>query len=60
MRDSDKSPEKSKAIAFPACTSRLNFRVRGQFEIQILKVRLMNTTYFISILKKIELEPAII
>ena len=41
--------EKSKAIAFPACKckSRLNFLVRGQFEINILKVLLMNTTYFI-------------
>ena len=49
--------EKSKAIAFPAfkCKSRLNFRVRGQFEINILKVRLMNTTYFICILKKLNL-----
>ena len=47
--------EKSKA-----CKGRLNFRVRGQFEIKIFKVRLMNTTYFICILKKIELEPAII
>ena len=49
--------EKSKAIAFPACKckSRLNFRVRGQFEINILKVLLMNTTYFIWILKKLNL-----
>ena len=49
--------EKSKAIAFPACKckSRLNFRVRGQFEINILKVLLMNTTYFIFILKKFNL-----
>ena len=49
--------EKSKAIAFPACKckSRLNFRVRGQFEINILKVLLMNTTYFICILKKFNL-----
>ena len=41
--------EKSKAIALPACKckSQLNFRVRGQFEINILKVLLMNTTYFI-------------
>ena len=48
--------EKSKAIPFPACKckSRLNFPVRGQFEINILKVLLMNTTYFICI------EPAII
>ena len=28
---------KSKAIAFPACKTRLNFRVRGQFESKILK-----------------------
>ena len=52
--------EKSKAIAFPACKSRLNFRVRDQFEIKILKVWLMNTTYCLRILKKIELDPAII
>ena len=45
--------KKSKAIAFPACKSRLNFRVRGQLEIKILKVRLMNTTSFICILKKL-------
>ena len=45
--------EKSKAIAFPACKSRLNFRVRGQLDIKILKVRLMNTTSFICILKKL-------
>ena len=38
--------EKSKATAFPACKSRLNFRVRGQFEIKILMVQLMNITYF--------------
>ena len=44
-------------IAFPACkyNSRLNFRVRGPFEINILKVLLMNTTYFICILKKLNL-----
>ena len=47
--------EKSKAIAFRACKSRLKFRVRGQFEVKILKVRLMNTTYFIGILKKMNL-----
>ena len=47
--------EKSKAIAFPACKSRLNFRVRGQFEIKILKARLMSTTSFICILKKLNL-----
>ena len=54
--------EKLKAIAFPACKckSRLNFRVWGQFEIKILKVQLMNTTYFICSLKKLELEPAVI
>ena len=45
--------EKSKATAFPACKSRLNFRVRGQFEIKILKVRLMNTTSLICILKRL-------
>ena len=43
----------SKAIAFPACKSRLNFRVRGQFKIKILKVRLMNTTSLICILNKL-------
>ena len=47
--------EKSKT-----CKSRLDFRVRGQLDIKILKVRLMNTTYFTCILKKYELEPAII
>ena len=47
--------EKWKAIAFPACKSRLNFRVRSQFEINILKVLLMNTTYFIRLLKKLNL-----
>ena len=51
---------KSKATVFPACNSWLNFRVRGQFEIKILIVRHINTTYFIWILKKIKLEPAII
>ena len=51
--------EKSKATVFPACSSWLNFRVRGQFEIKILIVRHINTTYFIWI-KKIKLEPAII
>ena len=39
--------EKSKAIDFPARKSRLNFRVRDQFEIRILKAQNMNTTYFI-------------
>ena len=49
--------EKSKAIAFPAwkCKSRLNFHVQGQFKIKILKVQLMNTTYFTCILKKLNL-----
>ena len=51
--------EKSKATVFPACNSWLNFRVRGQFEIKILIVRHINTTYFIWI-KKNKLEPAII
>ena len=46
--------EKSKATVFLACSSLLNFRVRGRFEIKIL-----NTTYFIWI-KKNKLEPAII
>ena len=31
----------------------MNFRVRGQFEIQILMVQLMNITYFTCILKKL-------
>ena len=44
---------------FPACNSWLNFRIRGQFEIKILIVRHINTTYFIWI-KKNKLEPAII
>ena len=52
--------EKSKTNAFPAYKRRLNSRVRGQFEIKILIVRFMNTSYFKSIFKKIELEPAII
>ena len=43
--------EKSKATVFPACSSWLNFRVRGQFEIKILIVRHINTTYFIWIKK---------
>ena len=43
---------KSKATAFRACNSRLIFRIRGQFEIKILMVRLINTTYFLCILKK--------
>ena len=49
----------SKGTIFAACNSWLNFRVRGQFEIKILIVRHINTTYFIWI-KKIKLEPAII
>ena len=52
--------EKSKATVFPACSSWLNFRVRGQFKIKVLIVRHTNTTYFIWIFKKIKLEPAII
>ena len=54
--------EKSKVIAFPACKckSRLNFRVRDQFEINILKVRLMKHDLFHMHFKKIELGPAII
>ena len=51
---------KSKATAFLACNSWLNFRVWGQFEIKILIVRVTNTSYFLFILKKIELEPATI
>ena len=41
----------------------LNFRVRGQFEIEISIVRGhndINTTYFIRIIGKNKLEPAII
>ena len=51
----DQSEHKNWTIAFPACKSRLNFRVLGHFEIEILKVRLMNTTYFMCILKKLNL-----
>ena len=51
----EKSKEIALSIAFPACKSRLNFRFWGQFEIKILKVRLMNMTYFICILKKLNL-----
>ena len=51
--------EKSKATVFPAGNSWLNFRVQGQFEIEILIMRHMNTIYFTWILKKIKLEPAI-
>ena len=52
--------KKSKATVFPACSSFLKFHVRGQFEIKILIVRHINTTFFIWIFKKIKLEPAII
>ena len=52
--------EKSKATVFPARNSWLNFRVRGPFKIKILIVRHINTTYFIWILKKIKLKPAMI
>ena len=53
--------EKSKATVFPACSSWLNFRVWGQFEIKILIVRHINTSYFIWIFfRKSKLEPAII
>ena len=53
--------EKSKATVFLACNSWLNFCVRGQFEIKILIVRHINSTYFMWIfLKKIKLEPTII
>ena len=41
------------------CKSWRNFRFRGQFEIKLLIVRLINTTYFLYI-EKIELEQAII
>ena len=44
--------EKSKTTVFPACNSWLNFRVRGQFEIKLLIVRHINTTYFMSLKKK--------
>ena len=43
-----------------ALGTRLNFRVRSQFEIKILIVPHINTTYFIWIFKKIKLEPAMI
>ena len=42
---------KSKAPLFPACNSWLTFRVRGQYEIKILIVRHINTTYFLWIKK---------
>ena len=47
--------EKSKATSLPACKSRLNFHIRGQFEIKILMLQLMNITYFTCILKKLNL-----
>ena len=50
--------EKSKAIAYPACKSGLNFRVRSQLEIKILK-RTHKHDLFHMHFKKIELEPAI-
>ena len=45
---------------FPVCKSWLNSRVRGQFEIKNLIVRLINTTSYFLCIKKIELESAII
>ena len=45
---------------FPVCKSWLNSRVRGQFEIKSLIVRLINTTSYFLRVKKIELELAII
>ena len=42
------------------CLPCLNVCIRGQFEIKILIVWLINTTYFLSILKKIELDSGII
>ena len=47
---------KAKATVFPACSSWLNFRFRGQLEIKILIVR----DIFHINLKKNKLEPAII
>ena len=41
------------------CKSWRNFRALGQFEIKLLIVQLINTTYFLYI-EKIELEQAII
>ena len=53
--------EKSNSTVFPSCSSCLHFRVRGQFEIKILIVGHINTTYFIRIFfLKNKLEPAII
>ena len=45
---------------FPVCKSWLISRVRGQFEIKSLIVRLINTTPYFLCVKKIELEPVII
>ena len=36
----------------------MNFRVQSQFEIKILIVQLINTTYYLCIEKKIEFESA--
>ena len=44
--------EKSKTTVFPACNGWLNFRVQGQFEIKLLIVRYINTTYFIRVWEK--------
>ena len=52
--------EKSKATAFAACNGWLNFCIQGQFEIKILIVWLINTTYFLRIFKKIEIDSGII
>ena len=38
-----------KSNCLPACYSWLNFCVQGQFEIKILPVQLINTTYFLCI-----------
>ena len=46
LRDIQKTTARETSV-FPACSSWLNFRVRGQFEIKILIVRHINTTYFI-------------
>ena len=42
------------------CLPCLNFSIRGQFEIKILIVWFINTTYFLHIFKKIELDSEII
>ena len=47
--------EKSKATAFPAFNGWLNFHVWDQFEIKILIEWLINTTYFLCILEKLNL-----